>query len=183
MNQITGINKRFHQAYIAIKSSDTENILYNLYSVIDSTAKKHYPNINSVGKRFKTYIDDNLDDILLISTNGVKVIGLTGFYNGIETVKISQILYNLRNGSYHDPEEVENIAHLDNQPSGIGIKLIDINFAIGIFLILFSDNKNGLRISHNLFDIHETITTPKRQIPLMNLKGCRNKLISLYDRT
>lgn len=180
MNKITGINKRFHQAYMAIKSSDTENVLYNLYSVIDSTAKKYYPNENSVGKRFKKYIDDNLDDILLISTNGIKVIGLTSFYNGIETVKISQILYNLRNGSYHDPEEVENIAELADQPKGIGIKLIDINFAIGIFLILFSDNKNGLRINNNLFSKIEVINTPKRKIPLMNLKGCRKKLIKLY---
>jgi len=184
----TGITKRFFNAYQEFnsKSIDIENILFQLCSVIDSTAKVQYPNERRIGKRFSDYLDSNYKDIFYIMGNGLEVGfgNFESFYDetGTNQKTIGKILWAIRNCSYHDPEELSDILEIDNTKNIIGFNKIGLGFVLTLFLILWTDVSNKERIKKDLIKDSWKFSIRDKKFLLKDFIGQRDKLKELYKQ-
>jgi hypothetical protein len=148
IKKTSGITKRLFLALQELThcEPDLEGILFQLCAVVDSTAKRHYPKENSSKWRFLKYIDRHQQDLLQLSY-GAKI-QIDGFKNPKDGrfYKISEILYKVRCSSYHDPEELKDILDLSAPDGKIGFDSLGVNFAWGLFLLLWTDSKNKDKI-------------------------------------
>jgi hypothetical protein len=122
--------------------NDLDNALIQICIALDGTAKKEYPKIKKVGKRFKEFVKSN-QDIITYFTFGTNV-----FINcQFGKYTIEELIYEvLRCGLLHEAEVPEMIKFVEpNQPIAISDKMwcIPKTFIFGTLLAIIGAKSNA----------------------------------------
>lgn len=142
----TGITKRLFMAYSDFRGDppQLEDALYQLASVVDATSKSYFPKAGP-SRRFKSYLELVSPDLIRIALpRGISLVEPKFALTGKEPQTFAQILWDIRNSSFHDPEEVEAMIHwgADTQfGSREGKFVVNKKILLALFLVLISDDK------------------------------------------
>lgn len=189
-----GVKKRLLMSFYALTSLNFEESLYQLSSVVDSTSKHYYPN-EGVGARYKSYLQDNLADLIRLSSLNYKlsilkddgnVIPIDNLRNIIfDDFSLIDILYKIRNSQFNKKEDINNYITFttDNRLELNDEKLsLPSNFILGLFLLLLSDPANKYKIKtddNEPFDKHLHFTHNDISYYLFDYAGERNMLFNM----
>jgi len=141
-----GIQDRILRSLKALIENDLENSFLFLATVIDATSKRHFPSLKQK-ERYIKYLHEHQEDMFFIATQGIHV-KLAGFGHPVskEIVQIAKAVYQVRNASVHDPEELAlKVVFIEQGTYGFDSKqrfIINKGMLIAFALLLLTDSVN-----------------------------------------
>ena len=178
-----GISKRLVMAWRDLRRDppQVEDALYQLTSVIESTSKACYPGEKKSGARFKRYVSENVTDLIALASSGRCYMTGCKFGPAGNSRTLGKILYEIRNSSFHDPEELANKLSLGANAllgyASDGTFVISAELAQALLLILLSDPANSTRVDRTLLASEVCPLPSGEEIALVDVIGNRGKLL------
>jgi hypothetical protein len=169
----SAISRRLEKALVALFDKDYETSLLHCFPAIDKTASKRRPK-QGVGKRFKSFLDDQRNIIMPIGL-GMKM-GRGCTFGGI---LFEDAVYDLaRNNLVHEGEFADNFKVHEKQGSRLGGSwlLSDKNIlALIIATVAANENQN------EMFSKSYPVTLCNKHFDINDLWGKEKDIEKLFD--